>query len=416
MKYYHIVSVCLILTAAVFQGCLRDECTSERTYVRYDPVFIPFSEIKSGLSVEAPRELKKPGKIYSFGNYLLVNELQEGIHVIDNSNPKQPRETAFWKIAGNVDMAVKGHYLYADQYTDLLTIDIQDMYAPKVLSRAEATFPLYGTDPVKGVLVDYKATTVTEKVKCDDARWNQGWFYEGDVILVDGSYIKGETNGLPSSIGIGGSYARFGFAGDYLYTIDNYLLRSWSIADASQPVKTDSLWLGWNPETIFPWKDRLFVGSQTGVFILDNHDPAHPVMESMFNHASGCDPVVCDEQNAWVTIHSGTTCNGTLNQLDVIDLQHLPGANLVKSYPMQEPHGLSVSGNLLFLCDDGLKIFDKSDPANLKELSYLSSIDAHDVIALSDAHLLLIGDNGFFQYDVSDPVHPQELSRIAVNK
>ncbi|MCY7328001.1 MAG: hypothetical protein LH618_05600, partial [Saprospiraceae bacterium] len=174
--------------------------------------------------------------------------------------------------------------------------------------------------------------------------------------------------------------------------------------------------VGWNVETIFPWKDKLFVGSQTGVFVFNNSNPARPVQEARFDHASGCDPVVCDDQYAYVTIHDGTTCNGTFNQLDIIGIENLPNGSLLKTYPMKRPFGLAVTNEHLFLCDDGLKIFDKSDPLALREVSHLKNLATYDVIAFSDSHLLLVGDGGFYQFDVSDPANPRQMSLLPVAK
>jgi hypothetical protein len=418
-----IFALAALFAAVVSSGCFRDECTSEQSYTRFDPVYKPFSEIRTDLVVESARSLNKPGKMFSLGQYLFINELMEGIHVIDNSDPENPKNLAFWKITGNVDMAVHNGYLYADQYVDLLTLDISDLANPKVVCRSQNAFNVYDIDPVQGLIVDYKETQVIEKLPCNDARVTQTWFQEGDMMWVSNSnaFIKtfdgSNSSGLKvvrAATGKGGSFARFGLDDKFLYTVDNWLLRSWSLSSPACPSRTDSLWLGWNIETIFPWKNRLFVGSQTGVFILNNSNQGHPVMEASFNHASGCDPVVCDDNYAYVTIHDGTTCNGTFNQLDVIGLQNLPAANLLKTFQMKRPMGLSITNDHLFLCDEGLKIFDRNDPVELKEIAHIKGIAAYDVISFTDNHLLLIGDDGFFQYDVSDPAAPKQLSLIPV--
>ena len=404
----------LCLTAAFLSGCLRDECTSTRTFVRYDPIYKTLDECRAGIAAQAPREMRKPGKIYAHGDYLFINEKQEGIHVVDNSDPANPQKIAFWSIPGNVDIAMRGQYLYADQYIDLLTIDITELQNPQVVCRSENAFPLFGFDPYRGFIVDYTQTDVTEKVPCEE---QNNWFRRENVLFIDAAFDsnKGGGSGIPAGAGIAGSYARFGLFGEYLYTVDQSLLRSWSVATPCAQ-RLDSIYAGWNIETIFPWKDRLFLGSQTGLFIFNNSNPAHPVLESTFSHATGCDPVVCDDQYAYVTIHGGTTCNGTFNQLDVIGIEHLPATSLLKTYAMKRPFGLSVTNEHLFLCDDGLKIFDKTDPLKMKELSHLKNIEAYDVIALSDSHLLLIGDGGFYQFDVSDPSKPRQISHLPVQK
>lgn len=412
-----VAGIAAILSLA---GCLRDTCTSTHTYVRFDPVYKTLAEIRTGVRAEAPRPLKKPGKIYSIGQYMLINELQEGIHVIDNSDPANPTPVAFWQISGNVDMAVRDHYLYADQYIDLLTIDISDLQNPQVVCRHENAFQLFGLDPARGYLIDYTQTKITEEIPCDDGRWGNIWFMEGDAVFVaEGSLASTDgpirkNSGMPAGTGIAGSYSRFGQYADFLYCVDNTNLRPFSLASAACPTALAVIPIGWNIETIFPWKNRLFVGSQTAVFIFNASNPAQPFLESTFSHATGCDPVVCDDENAYVTIHDGTTCNGTLNQLDIINIENLPMTSLVKSYPMTKPKGLSVAGKYLYLCDDGLKIFDKSEPLNLKQLAHLRGIATYDVIALDDTHILVVGDDGFYQYDVSDPANPKEISHLSV--
>lgn len=415
MKVKILLSALLGLTALfALPACLRDKCATTRTYVRHDPIYKTAAECRVGMQVQAPRPLAKPGKIYYFDHYLLINELREGIHVVDNSDPANPTPVAFWSIPGNVDMAVRGNYLYADQYIDLLTIDISNLLNPQALCRREHAFALYGFDPQRGWLVGYDATEVTEEISCNDARWENGWLLaESGAVLVDIAFDGAESNvSLPA--GVAGSYARFGLYDQYLYTVDNNSLKSWSLSAPDCPARTDSIWIGWNIETIFPWNDRLFVGSQSGVFIFNNSNPQRPVLETTFWHATGCDPVVCDDENAYVTIHDGTTCNGTLNQLEVIGIGNLPSTSLLRTYPMERPFGLSVRGDYLYLCDDGLKIFDKTDPADLRQVAHLKNQTTYDVIALPGDLLLVIGDGGFYQFDVSDPTDPRQISRILV--
>lgn len=405
---------------ALLPGCLRDTCSTTRTFVRFDPVYKAPNEFRVGIKAEGPRPLKKPGKMYLIGNYLLINEVQEGIHVLDNSDPANPTAVAFWNIPGNVDMAVRDHYLYADQYVDLLSIDVSDLQNPTLACRSENVFQLHGYDPQRGFLVDYVQTTITETVDCDDPRWGGNWFMEGDFVFVGYSALNNSSgpvrknSGIPAGVGIAGSYSRFGQYDQYLYCVDNFTLRSFSVANPACPVAVAETFIGWNIETIFPWKDRLFVGSQMGLFIFNTSNPARPSMEAQFSHATACDPVVCDDENAYVTLHSGTNCNGTINQLDILDIRNLPSVALRKTYPMTKPKGLSVYGNYLYLCDDGLKIFDKTDLLNIKQLSHLRNLETYDVIALDETHILIVGDSGFLQYDVSDPKAPKQISHIRV--
>lgn len=420
---------CLLLAGALFAGialtlpgCLRDECRSTLTYVRYEPVYVMPDDFRHTTVVaEAPRLLRKPGKLYVMGHYLLINEQKEGIHVFDNSDPNRPVPVVFWKIPGNVDMAMRGHYLYADQYVDLLALDVSDVYQPKIMCRTQEVFRLLGFTPGKGYRVGYQQTEITETLDCKDPNYGEEWYRCGDEAFAVKSgraaaFSHGAGGGaLPA--GIAGSFARFGQWDDYLYCVDNWNLHSFSTANPACPARLQSQNVGWNIETIFPWKNRLFIGSNTAVHIFRLDNPAAPTREATFQHVTGCDPVVCDEENAYVTLHAGTDCNNnSLNQLDVLDIRQLPQVTRTRTYPMTKPMGLSVAGNLLFLCDDGLKIFDKTNPKDLKQLSHVRGIKTYDAIALTPQHLLVIGKSGFFQYDTSDPRNPRLLSEIGVSR
>ncbi|BDD06159.1 hypothetical protein [Aureibacter tunicatorum] len=90
----------------------------------YRPIY---QKSKNGLiGLEPPRELKNTGKIYVYENFLLINSVREGIHILDNTNPEAPKNIAFISIAGNVDMAVKDKVLYVDNYDRLLALSFGD--------------------------------------------------------------------------------------------------------------------------------------------------------------------------------------------------------------------------------------------------------------------------------------------------
>ena len=56
------------------QSCLKDKCERQVTYTRLDPVYKTAEEIHDGTAVnESPRELKSPGQLYFFNDYIFVN-------------------------------------------------------------------------------------------------------------------------------------------------------------------------------------------------------------------------------------------------------------------------------------------------------------------------------------------------------
>lgn len=123
-------------------ACFYVEEPSEPIYkTKYSPVYISRQELNNSVKFENPRPLKNTGKIFMKGSYVFVGERYEGVHIIDNRNPRDPKNVGFIAIAGNVDVATKGNVLYADNAVDLVAIDISNLPAIQVLKRVEESFP-----------------------------------------------------------------------------------------------------------------------------------------------------------------------------------------------------------------------------------------------------------------------------------
>ena len=170
-------------------------------------------------------------------------------------------------------------------------------------------------------------------------------------------------------------------------------------------------------ETIYPFKDKLFIGSNNGMFIYNITNPATPVLAGQFNHARACDPVIADGDYAYVTLHDGTQCSGFSNQLDVINISNLSVPSLTRTYSLTHPHGLSKDGNLLFVCDgrDGLKMYDASNPGNLILKKHITGLETYDAIAWNN-NLWVVAKDGLYQYDYSNPPNLIQRSKISVNR
>ena len=129
MKKY--LSIITLLFAALaitilFARCVKDTCKHTYSYILYLPVYKTTAQVRANIKSNPAEAIQQPGKIVLLGNYIFLNEVDKGIHIIDNSNPSSPKNIAFIDIPGNEDLAVKGNTLYADLYTDLVTLDISD--------------------------------------------------------------------------------------------------------------------------------------------------------------------------------------------------------------------------------------------------------------------------------------------------
>jgi hypothetical protein len=412
IKQYLFGFIAFFAIAFSTSSCMQDTCTREITYTKYTPIFISTAEIRQDAVIAVSRDLEKPGKIYFYNNYIFINELREGIHIIDNADPSAPQNLGFIEIKGNVDIAVKDNMLFADNYMDLLAIDITNPLAPVQMSRQQDVFPTLGEDTGGNVLAYYETEVVTEMTECS-SNWFGGGLFRQDDVFIATNFSNG---GGASPQGVGGSMARFTIVDNYLYTVDNADLHTFDISNTSSPTEISMVQVGWNIETIFPNADKLFIGSANGMFIYSISNPSTPSFISEFSHVGACDPVFVDGDLAYVTLRSGTLCEGFNNQLDVVDISNPSQPSLLKTYEMDNPHGLSIVDNRMFLCegDYGLKVLDIEDEMDIEELKYYKDFSTYDVIALPNDILLVIGKDGFYQYDYSDIDNLVQLSKIEV--
>lgn len=421
----------LLLPLVWIDTACTDQCTETRVFRQYTPVTLTTNQVRMGVSVAKARGLVNPGKIYTKDGYLFINELKQGIHVIDNRNPADPKPLAFITIPGNGDIAIRDNFLYADSYMDLVTFDISNLADIHEVARTQNVFTQgqfdggwwyyynsSNSDLIQDQRVDYVKQTI--KTNCE-ATPSTTTFWPVNVQFAS---ADSKVSPGPSTSGTGGSMARFTLYDKYLYAVSSSDMKLFNVQQPAKPALSSTVNMGWGIETIFPYKDKLFIGSQSGMMIYDNVDPAKPKQLSVFQHARVCDPVVVNDNTAYVTLRSGNTCGGFTNQLDVVDITNLTNPRMVKSYPMRNPYGLGVDFPNLFICEGayGLKSFNVSDPMQIdKNLQqYMEDLQAYDVIPMGAVSgqktLLLIGKDGFYQFDYTNPSRLRLLSKIPVSR
>src|ERR1044072_4141446 len=95
------------------------------------------------------------------------------------------------------------------------------------------------------------------------------------VLVLFGNCNKESNSAAVNSQGAGGSTARFTINGNYLYVVDNKSLKSFDVTDPQNPVYKSKTDVGINIESIFPYGDKLFIGSSFSMYIFSLTDPAH---------------------------------------------------------------------------------------------------------------------------------------------
>ncbi len=422
-----LIRVFLIISCISFQRC-EDTCVVENTYIYMTPVYSTSAEIKAAVGFDPPQEIHQAGKIYFYDNFLFVNEIGEGIHVIDNRNPAFPKPVGFLTIPGNFDLVIQNNLLYADSYIDLVVFDLSNINLIKEINRVERVFNAYNSlgfysDPVKGVVTDWEKVenkSITKSICNSPIQPWGGIYYEDGVGMNAAFYSSFKSTGTPAQSntqGIGGSMARFTLSGNYLYALDGSNLDIISLKNGKIPEVKKEIQINWDVETLFPHKDKLFMGSKSGMYIYDLTAPEAPALLSQYAHLQSCDPVVVEGDYAYVTLRDGNSCQGFTNQLEVIDISNAKTPSLVSIYPMTNPHGLGIDNGILFICDGnaGLKVFDAKDVTKISSnlLVNYKDIKALDVIPFNKVAMMISSD-ALYQYDYSDVKNIKLLSKLDI--
>jgi hypothetical protein len=234
----------------------------------------------------------------------------------------------------------------------------------------------------------------------------------GFALLIVFSQCSKESNSLaagPGGNGAGGSTARFTIVGNYLYVVDHTSLKSFNISNPNTPVYKTKTQIGINIETIFPYQDKLFIGSSSTMYIYSLTDPEKPVQlaRAEYTIRMACDPVVARDSVAYATLRGSGPCGGSQSALVVFNIKNMSSPQQVGTIMLSSPYGLGMKNNALYVCEGagGLRVFDITNAYNPLSAGAISNKTFYDVIPYGN---ILIGQTstGFVLYDISNPLQP----------
>lgn len=233
-----------------------------------------------------------------------------------------------------------------------------------------------------------------------------GWSCEKEAAMADSGNSSSQ----------GGSLARFAISGNALYLVDDYGLKVMDITNPNSFEQKKSINLGWGIETIFPYKNRLFIGSQTGMYVYDITQPFDPKELGQAHHMRSCDPVVANDTIAFITLRGGNACGPATDGVYVYDVKEgFLNLKMLQLFKLGTPYGLGLNGNILYVCRgfSGLEILNVSDPDNIRSVKNLAlkSKTVKDVIV--DGNLLIVYTNkGISLYDITRADAPELITNI----
>ena len=415
-----LLALCAPAILLLFGGCdnlLKDTVT----YKINEPVFMPIGEVVAKTKVTTQAyEITGHGKICFYNDYLYLAEPDKGIHIINNSDPANPVQVGFIEIVGNHDIMIRENMLYADMLTSLVWFDVSDPAHPELKGHLEDVFHFalpetenehgidyekcYNNVPQGQVVVGWRVKERKESY----SKWGT------DDIMYESSSLAGSANKMSNSVN--GSMSRFAIYKNYLYTVIDNKMDVFDLAGDEPSIAAQNIYVGWDVETIFSYKDCMFMGTPFGMIIFSVENPLKPEYQSSVTHVFGCDPVVVEDDIAYVTVHSGNLCGQNANDLIIVDVSDTKNPRHIVTYAMTKPKGLGIDQGTLFVCDDGLKIFNAEDPQTImaNRLAHYKGMEGYDLIPYNKT-LMMIAEDGIYQYDYSDLEGIRKLSKIAIN-
>jgi len=229
----------------------------------------------------------------------------------------------------------------------------------------------------------------------------------GLLALVLGATSVGCASSAPPAAAAAptvkaGSMARFIVHDGYLYALNKTELVVYDLETSSLmlPTQVGRLPVQADAETLFPYGRLLFVGTRQGMLVYELGDhPEKPTLIGRAEHVVSCDPVVVENDVAYVTLRSAGSCRRGQNALLVFDVKDPTRPQQLAEKPLTNPHGLGVDGNMLFIADakDGVLVFDVREPREPKLLARAPGVTGYDVISHAGT-LFVSADDGLYQY------------------
>ena len=352
-KNFFIAGSLLLATVSVLllNGCLKDTGTMQ--YQMNTPIYQTTTQVRAGIKSDAPQPVVNPGKMCVLGNTIFLSEAEKGIHIIDNTNPSSPLNKAFINIPGNEDIAVEGNILYADCYTDLLAIDVSNSNNVVFKNYVAGIFP--------------------------QRRWVNGYYMDSGKVITSW-IVKHVKSDLHLTVGQG-TWSN----GSYITPI-NYNIIYLSSSSSQSMASSSPTGIGGSMSRLAIQNGHLYAVSSQSLYSISI---AHPL-----------DP---------------TYLSGIQNELDVVNVQNVTHPTFLKKYNLSRPQGLSKDGNTLIVCDDGLKVYDATDPSNLLLKQSINLSEPYDVICINGLAIVSAKD-GLYQFDYSNLANVKQLSKLSLNQ
>ncbi len=239
------------------------------------------------------------------------------------------------------------------------------------------------------------------------------YFFFFFVLIVFSCEKTSNGDAAVSNTGVGGSLTKFTIIGNFVYAVSSHYLYTVDISNPANPIKVGQTTLNFDMETIYPYKNRLFIGSKTGLYIYSIDTASAPRLIGEAKHGRSCDPVVANDSVSYSTLKGNTYCGPATSGLYVYNIKDLNQPELKKTISINEPRGLGMADSALYVCcaAEGLKVFSIKNPYNPFEKQTITGSAFTDVIPYENILICWVND-GINLYDISNRLLPVFIKKI----
>ena len=235
------------------------------------------------------------------------------------------------------------------------------------------------------------------------------------VVSVFACEDSGDQAGLElGGTGQGGSLTRFTIIENHLFVLDQVRVRIYDIKTDGTFELDHEVFVGPDLETIFYNGEYVFLGSSSAVYFLHFDPNGNLELLSSYEHITACDPVVGKDGVAFSTLRSSGCRFFSDEVIDVIDYSDVFQPKLIKSYFSSAPYGLAIKKDFLFVCEkNGLTVYDKSDPSDMKERDFLTlENDTPIDLIVNGSQLIIRTDEGIYNASYNEKGELSLLGRL----
>jgi hypothetical protein len=170
----------LFCFTSLFQiSCEKESCLREVTYTIGSPVFDDLQKHRIPINNIPEADVIKPGQIEIAGDYIFLQDEGAGIHIYFQKDMADPLYINFIRIPGNQEFFLEGDLLIANNFYDILTINISDPGNPHLVKRAEIAIPIPFYNHQGLPVIGFKLLEISEKVDCQSA------FFDDEIYFLN---------------------------------------------------------------------------------------------------------------------------------------------------------------------------------------------------------------------------------------